>query len=186
MMPGDDQLRGRAQRRAAIRHHLGGFDLDIDGARSILNREIENTQLLLDAAVEFAVVLMAAAGGEDGAVRIAFQKLRDGLGALNRIAQIVETEFEEVLAGLGFAAGLFEETRNVRQTERNADSGKRTPCVGHIGFEKQKPGAPAVQVLKAYQVLNRNDIERRENFEIEPGVRHAQEFSTPGRGHSQR
>lgn len=61
------------------------------------------------------------------------QKLRDGARPEGRIAKVVETEFEKILAGLGFAAGLFEQSGNVRQTERNADLRKSAP-LGHIWF----------------------------------------------------
>ena len=127
----------------------------------MLDRKIENTQLFLDTAVEFAVVLVTAACGENGAIRIALQKIRDGPCPQSRIAQIVETEFEEVLACLGFAAGLFQKTCDVRQTERNANLRESAP-LGHIWFiriSKRRDRRPFSRIqatpefFKAYQAL---------------------------------
>jgi hypothetical protein len=38
-----------------------------------------------------------------------------------RIEQIVQPELEEVLTGFGFAARLLDQTRDVRETERDTD-----------------------------------------------------------------
>src|ERR1700691_2078423 len=114
----------------------------------MLDRQIENAQLLFDTAVEFAVILMAAACSENCAVRISMKKLRDGPRSEGRVAKVIETEFEKVLAGLGFPAGLFEQSGNVRQTERNADLRKRAP-LGHIWFIRISEGN--ARPTEAYQ-----------------------------------
>jgi len=90
VVPGNYQLRTSAKRRATSRDHFGGFHLDIDGAGTLLDRAIEDAQLVLDTAVEFAVILMPTAGGENGAVGIALQEFRDGARAQSGIAKIVE------------------------------------------------------------------------------------------------
>src|ERR1700691_498868 len=140
----------------------------------MLDRQIENAQLLFDTAVEFAVILMAAACSENCAVRISMKKLRDGPRSEGRVAKVIETEFEKVLAGLGFPAGLFEQTGNIRQTERNADLGKSAP-LGHIWFIRISEGTARPTVSQKHiRRLNGNDIERCENVEFEPGVRRSQ------------
>jgi hypothetical protein len=121
MMPGDDELGAGAKAFAAIGHDFGGLDFHVDGAGAGLNGEIENTQLFFDAPVKTAMVLMAAAGGENRATRILAEELRDSAGAHSRIGQIVEAELEEVLAGLGFALGLLEQARDIGQPKRNTD-----------------------------------------------------------------
>ena len=66
-------------------------------------------KLFFDAAVELAVVLVAAAGGQEDAVRVLFEELRNGLRALAGTAQVVQAKFKEDLAGLGFAPGVLEQ-----------------------------------------------------------------------------
>ena len=82
---------------------FGGFDFDIDRLRAVLNGEVEYGELFFNAAVETAAVLMAAAGGENDAVRKTLQEAADGAGAAGRFIQKIETEFEEDFAGFGFA-----------------------------------------------------------------------------------
>ena len=81
---GDDDLGAAAELTQPFLGDFGGFDFDIDGVRAVAHGEIEHRELLFDAAVELAVVLMAAAGGQDDAVGKLFQEAADGLGALGR------------------------------------------------------------------------------------------------------
>ncbi len=110
----------------AILRHFGGFDFDIDGVCAVAHGEIQDGKLLLDAAVELAVVLVAPAGGQEDAIRELLEKLRDGLGALTGAAQIVQTKFEENLACLGLPAGVLEKCGNVWQAQRDAYAGERS------------------------------------------------------------
>jgi hypothetical protein len=66
---------------------------------------------------------MPAAGGEDGAARVFLNKVGNRARSRYRIGQVIETEFEEVFAGFRFAPRLFEELRNVGQSERYANPG---------------------------------------------------------------
>ena len=77
----DDDLGAAAELVQAVLGDLGGLDLDIDGVRAVAHREIQNGKLLLDAAVESAVVLVPAAGGQQNAVGELLQELRDSLRA---------------------------------------------------------------------------------------------------------
>ena len=56
----------------AILGHLRSFDFDVDGVRAVADGEIQDAQLFFDGAVELAVVLMAATGGKDDAIRKLF------------------------------------------------------------------------------------------------------------------
>ena len=116
-----------AQLGTARRHNFGSFDLDIDGARAALDSELKDSQLIVDAAVEPAVVLVAAARGENGAVRMLAQKRGNRFGPRGGIGQIIDAEFQKILAGIRFATGLFEQPRNVGKSECDADFRKRTP-----------------------------------------------------------
>src|SRR3974390_3268650 len=89
--------------------HLGGFDLDVDGRGSVAHRLGEDGELLLDAAVESAVVLVAAAGGQHQAVRVEFQELADGASSSSRIIQEVQAKLQERFAAAGFPAGMFKQ-----------------------------------------------------------------------------
>src|SRR5581483_681162 len=84
----------------------------------------ENGELLLDAAVEFAVVLVAAAGRQDHAVRKLLEKRGDRLRPFTGVIQKIQTEFEEAFAGLGLAPGVLEQGWDVWHAERNAEAGE--------------------------------------------------------------
>ena len=73
---GDDDVGAAAELAQAVLRHLGGFDFDIDGVGAIAYGEIQHGKLLLDAAVELAVVLVAPAGGQQDAIGILFEELR--------------------------------------------------------------------------------------------------------------
>ena len=64
--------------------------------------------MLFDAAIEFSVVLMTAAGGQKDAFGEFFQKAADGGSAFARFIQKIQTKFQEDLARLGFAPGVIE------------------------------------------------------------------------------
>jgi hypothetical protein len=68
-MVGDDHLGAAPKLIDTIRGGFGGFDLDVDGMCAAADRNLENRELFLDAAVEFAVILMAAARCENEAFR---------------------------------------------------------------------------------------------------------------------
>ena len=55
-----------AQRLQAVGGIFGAFDLDVHGLRAGIDGGFQDADLLFDAAVEFAVVLVAPAGGQDG------------------------------------------------------------------------------------------------------------------------
>src|SRR6185503_10280586 len=78
------------------------------------------------AAVELAVVLVTPAGGQEDAIRVFFEELRDRLRALAGTTQVVEAEFKENLACLRFAAGVLKQGWNIRQPQRDAYTGERS------------------------------------------------------------
>ena len=106
---GDDDVGAAAELAQTVLRHLGGFDLDIDGVRAVAYGQVQHGKLFLNAAVELAVVLVAPAGGQEDAIRVLFEELRDGLRAFAGTAQVVQAKFKENLAGLGFAAGVLEQ-----------------------------------------------------------------------------
>ena len=100
---------------------FGAFDFDVDGTGAVADGRFEDANLLLDRAVKAAVVLVPAAGGEDGNVGIGLEKAGDGGGAGGRIREVVETEFEKTLAAFDFSAGVLEQFFNRGQPEGDAD-----------------------------------------------------------------
>ncbi len=95
------------------------------------HRQVQNRQLLFDAAVEFAVVLVAAAGGQNNAVGELLQEAADRVRPLARMVQEIQAEFQENLAGLGLAPGVVEQCWNIRQAQRDADARER-PGLRHL------------------------------------------------------
>ena len=79
---GDQQVSAAAQGFHALHAIFGAFDFDVDGFRSGVDRGFENAQLFLDTAVVAAMILMAAAGGEDGAIGVAREEFADRGDAL--------------------------------------------------------------------------------------------------------
>src|ERR1035437_8374490 len=122
---GDDDVGAAAELAQTVLRHLGGFDLDIDGVRAIAHGQVKHRKLFLNAAVEFAVVLVAPAGGQEDAIRVLFEELWDGLRAFTGTAQVIQAEFKKNLAGLGFAAGVLQQCWNVWQAQRDAYAGER-------------------------------------------------------------
>lgn len=120
-------MRLGAQFGTSRRHHLGSLDLDIHGARAALDCLRKDAQLIVDTPVELPVILVPPAGGKDRAVWIFSQERSDRFRAKRGIGQIVDPEFEEVLACLGLASRLFKQPGNVGQSERDADLRKRAP-----------------------------------------------------------
>src|SRR5262249_43521386 len=115
-----------AELTQAVLRHFGGLDLDVDGMRAIAYGQIEHGKLFLNAAVEFAVILVTPAGGQEDAIRVFFEELRDRLRAFAGITQIIETEFKENLACLRFAAGVLKQCWNIWQPQRDAYAGERS------------------------------------------------------------
>jgi len=120
-MPGNNQLGAGAEGGATIGRYFGGFNFDVDGAGAVLDGEVEDAQLLFDAAVEAAVILVAAARGDDCARRVFVEKRPYCLCRGRRIGHVIQPEFQEVFAGFHFAASLFEKPRYIRQAERDTD-----------------------------------------------------------------
>ena len=77
----NDDLRPSAELAQPVLRNLGGFDLHVDGMGAVAHRQVEDGELFFDAAVEFAVVLMAPAGGQQDAIGELFQKAWNGGGA---------------------------------------------------------------------------------------------------------
>src|SRR5258707_8105686 len=105
---------------------LGGFDFHVDGVRALAHREIEHGELVLDGAVKLAMVLVAAAGGDDDAIRKLLQEACDGFGALGGVVQEIEAKFKEDLARFRLAPGVVEEGWNVWQAQRDTDARERS------------------------------------------------------------
>jgi hypothetical protein len=62
--------------------------------------------LFLNATVEFAVVLVAAASSEDKGIREVAEEVGDGGRAFGRRIEEVQTKLEESFARLSFAPGV--------------------------------------------------------------------------------
>ncbi len=58
------------------------------------------------------------------------QESPDGRGAFDRLIEKIEPEFEKGFAGLGFAPRVFEQRRDIRQAEGDADARER-PLLRH-------------------------------------------------------
>ncbi|HZY58322.1 MAG TPA: hypothetical protein VFE56_01085, partial [Candidatus Binataceae bacterium] len=65
-------------------------------------------------AVEFAVVLMPPASGQNDAVREALEKAGNGLCASAGIIEKIEAKFQESLARFRFLPGVLQQGPNVR------------------------------------------------------------------------
>jgi len=76
------------------------------------------------------VVLMTAAGGENGAVGKFFQKTANRFRSIAGIRKEIEPEFEEGLTRLGFAPGVFKQGSYFRQAQRDANARER-PYLRH-------------------------------------------------------
>ena len=74
------------------------------------------------------MVLVTPAGGEEDAIRVFFEELRNRLRAFTGIAQVVQAELKEDLACLRFAAGVLEQGWNIRQPQRDAYTGSDLVC----------------------------------------------------------
>jgi hypothetical protein len=104
---GDDELGVLAQLVEALGAELGGLDLDVDGLRAGRGAGFENSYLIFDAAVEPAVILMAAAGGENRAAGMAVEDGGDDGDPLFRADQVIEADFEEGFVRFSFTLGAF-------------------------------------------------------------------------------
>jgi hypothetical protein len=63
--------------------------------------------LILDAAIESPMVLVAPAGGQNPAVRVFLQDLANDFEALIGRRQLVQAEFEEPLTRGRFSSGML-------------------------------------------------------------------------------
>jgi hypothetical protein len=107
-----------------LARRFGRFDLDIDRVRPILYRQIENRQLLLDAAIEFAAILMAPASREYDYFRKFLQETPYRRRPFGWLIEKIQTKLKESLAALSLAARMLQERGNVRQTKSDTDSGE--------------------------------------------------------------
>jgi hypothetical protein len=71
-----------------------------------MHRQVQDRQLVLDAAVELAMILMAAAGGHDHGVRKFIQEAADRAGPLARPFQVVQAEFQERFTSRDLPPGM--------------------------------------------------------------------------------
>jgi hypothetical protein len=88
--------------------HFRRFDFDIDGVGAGGYGLIQNRQLFFDASIEFSVVLVAPAGGQNDAIGKLFQEAANGRSAFARFIQEIQAEFQENFARLGFSPGVVE------------------------------------------------------------------------------
>ena len=103
---------------------FGAFDFDVDGLGAGGDGGFEDAQLFFDAAIEAAHVLVAAAGGEDGAVGVTREEAADGGDALFGFGQVIQAEFEEAFTGFVFTAGVRQQGLGVGKAEGDADARK--------------------------------------------------------------
>jgi hypothetical protein len=107
------------QTRDAI---LGTFDFYVHGASAGVQRRVQNSNLIVHAAVEFSVILMAAAGGQQAAIGMRGEKFADGGNALFGSGQVIQAEFEKRFPGVDFAARVFEQLLRVGEAHGYADA----------------------------------------------------------------
>ena len=122
-MIGEQQHALAAQRLQARDGVLGAFDFDVHGARARVQRGVQDADLIFDAAVEFSVILMAAAGGQDAAIRMRGEKLADHRDALLGSRQVVQAEFEKGFSRVDFAARIFQKLLRVGKAHGDANPG---------------------------------------------------------------
>jgi len=96
------------------RGHLRGFNLHIDGGSAVVHREVQDRKLLFDAAVELAVILVPAAGGQDKAAGELIEKSAHGPRARARVVKEIQSKLEKGLASAGLSAGVFQQGRDIR------------------------------------------------------------------------
>src|ERR1043165_9034218 len=98
-MVGNDHLGAAAELVDAFGRGLGRFDLDIDGVSAAADGKLEDRELLLDTAVELAVILMAPARGDDETLGKLLEEAGDRLGPFARMIEKIDAEFEEDFTG---------------------------------------------------------------------------------------
>ena len=106
---------------------FGALDFHVDGADAGVAGGLQNTDLLIDAAVKPSIILAAAAGGEQHTIGMARQELSNGRDAPLRKRQIIQTKLEEALPRLVFDTGMAEQCFHVLEAECDADLWKNCP-----------------------------------------------------------
>src|SRR5262249_19204447 len=122
---GDEDLGAAAELREAVLGGLGTFDFDIHGVGAVTHGQIQDGELLFDAAVEFPVVLVAPAGGQDRTFGELIEEGGDGWGTATGVIEEVEAEFEEGLSRRGLAPSVVQQSLDVWQAQRNANPRKK-------------------------------------------------------------
>ena len=118
----EDQARVTAQGIETLGCVFRGLDLDVDGARTRVHGRMQDAKLIFDTAVEFSVVLMAAASCEDGAVGTGGEEFLYDCRTLLGRGEIVEPEFEQGFSTVGFAARGLQELLRIGETHGDADA----------------------------------------------------------------
>ncbi len=151
-----DDLGAPAELVQAFLGGLGAFDFDIHRLRPATDGLIEHGHLVLDAAVELSVILVAPAGGQDQGVGELVEEAADGGGALDGLVEEVETKLEKRLTRLSLATGVGEQARNVRQAQRDAYARER-PGLHHCReFPGYHRGSGAPRPRRATGVRRKN------------------------------
>ena len=120
---GKHQLAFAAQRFQARAGIFGAFDFDVHGTGASVQRGVQDADLILHTAVEFSVILVAAAGGQDTAIRVPGEKLADDGDAVFGGGQIVQTKFEKRFSCVDFTARVFQQLLRVGKAHGNANPG---------------------------------------------------------------
>ncbi len=118
---GQHQLAFSAQHLQARDGVLGALDFDVHGAGACVQGGMQNADLILHAPVEFSVILMTAASGQDAAIGMRNEKLADDCYALFGRGQIVQTEFEKGFPRVNFTARVLQQLLRVGKAHGNAD-----------------------------------------------------------------
>ncbi len=115
------QLAFAAQRFQPWDRILGALDFDVHGPSTRVQRRIQNPNLILYAAVESPVILMAAAGSQDAAIGMRGEKLANDRDTLLGSGQVVEAEFEKRFARVDFAARVLQQLLRVGKSHGDTD-----------------------------------------------------------------
>ena len=105
---------------------LRGFDLDVHRLCPTAHRHVQDSELFLHAAIELAVILMAAARGQNRAIGKLIEKTGNRLGALAGVGEEIQPELQERFPSLGLTLRVFQKGGNVRQAQCDADTWERS------------------------------------------------------------